>query len=156
MRITVLVLRLLETGLLLWSIYSLHFTTHAPDLTTFTEMSGYHYQWFEFSIDPDSHRVVVSTLLIGYAMSLAGTLLQRRGVPRILWSICLVAAALGAFSYANELVRLWLGYERYQFEVIIHTGILLVMADWLLFGLAVAKSSGSQGPARAWTVDEDE
>src|SRR5205085_10868387 len=69
MRITVLVVRLLETGLLLWSIYSLHFTTRAADLTTFTEMSGYHYQWFEFSMDPDSHRVVASTLHIGYVLS---------------------------------------------------------------------------------------
>jgi len=87
----------------------------------------------EFTIKPNpiagAPQVALSTAIVGYALSLVGTLLQKGTAEKSLWTLSLVFSGLGILTYGNELVRNLVGYD---LRMIIGTGIVLVVIDWMM------------------------
>jgi len=77
---------------------------------------------------PRKRHVFISSLIVGYLLSLTGTLLDKKTPRKILWTSSCVLSSLGVASYANEILRyLSSGYD---VQFIASAGIVLVIIDW--------------------------
>ncbi len=83
-----------------------------------------------FSFSTNAEEIVISSIFVGYPISLLGTTLYWKHLkprPRR-WSVGL--AVLGVFASGNEVLRYLLGYD---FQVLIQFPTVLVIIDWAMF-----------------------
>jgi hypothetical protein len=74
--------------------------------------------------------VFISSLLVGYFLSLVGTLAVQKDRPKALWAISLILSALGFVCYGNEMVRYFVA--GHDVSILFNSGIVLLIIDWAM------------------------
>lgn len=101
-----------------------------------TEGTREHFYGFKLGVEvfvnPSATHVVVSTIGLGYLLSLIGTILQRATAQRILWILSLMLCVLGLASVANEVIRYCVGYTRYTFQFMVSVPAAVLILDWAM------------------------
>jgi len=87
---------------------------------------------FKLLLNFESNTFYLSSLLIGYILSLLGTILSMKIVGKkfiLLFSVLI--SILGILSYLNEFTRIWFNH----LQILISFPILLVILDWIGYSI---------------------
>jgi hypothetical protein len=135
MKRNLLILRIAETVLLLVVVYAARGVETRPTgevvyhYAPFNLLVGPAFHWF---YNPSASYFVVSSITLGYLVSVIGTLLQRGKPNRALCLSSLVLAGVGLLSFANEFIRY---HASYGLELIVSLPALVLVIDWAMWGL---------------------
>jgi len=119
-----IVLRVLETVFLVGFVFTYTVTPNSQNIN-FSFLSVF----CNFSINSGSDQIVISSAVVGYLISLIGTLVWWRNTELKLRLWPLGLTVLGLIVCLNEIGRYFFGY---QFQILIHLPIAVVIINWVL------------------------